>query len=488
MRGLALIAVLAALIPAAPAQAAPGQKLRMDNVSVSPGGPTKLIRATFTAPADNQAPPFDVVFDITAAAELVTIKPYGPCTTTATTITCKALRGTFYESPLDITAKPGAAIGARAELPVRAVADGTTLASATGTVTIAESTDLVALQLQDDITVATGATFGLSAGVRNESDRPVTGVVLELGTVRGLDTAAHSNCARAGYATACHFDTELAPGQEYRLSTPLQITATDETWAPSRWQSSFNWYTDQDWADGDRTIPTGSGPELTLEPVVAARAVPQTDPQNNNNSDFWVVTLTGSNRSNFTARGAEASAQVGDTITVRVGVHNNGPARLEGYGAALGSYLTVGVTPPAGTTVVKAPALCEPYNVDGPLSPPWPPGAAIDDGNYYCFHPNDDISQFDPGKTVTWEFKLRVTRPGTLRGKIFTHVVAPSQFPQGDPDPADDDAAIVINATGAGGGTGGGLPITGTNTAVVALIGLALLLAGAVTRVATRRR
>ncbi len=128
-----------------------------------------------------------------------------------------------------------------------------------------------------------------------------------------------------------------------------------------------------------------------------------------------------------------------------------------------------------------------------PPGAPFPADAHAGDGNFYCFTEPVEGVPYRPGRTVDFDFTLSIDRPGTLRGTITTERLGPA--PAGDPDPSDDSAAIVITASGAnpgggsgGGGSGGGLPITGTDTTTAALIGLALLVAGAVTRVATRRR
>ena len=496
----AVVMLVCALAPATAARAAAaGPRLMMQNVTVVPGGATKLIRATITAPESAPLTDYDVVFDIAAASRIVTIKAFGECVTTATRITCEGQPGSFHEAPLEITARPGAAIGATATLPVRAVAGGRTLASDTGRVTIAESVDLAAALLQDDFAIATGTTAGLAAGVRNAGDKPVSRTVLTLYTAQGFRLGDYRNCAPSrpagvAYSAACVFDTVLEPGREYRLATPLRLTATDEVWAPSRWPGSLSWLTERDYLDEGNTVPRGSGPELRLvEAPATLAATSQTDVNPRNDGDSWTMTVTGSNRSNITARGATAEAEVGDTITVRVSVRNNGPARLEGYGAAMGSYLTVGVTPPAGTTVVGRPDRCWPFHMNLPQAPAWPPGAGFDDGNLYCFSDHDgSFTPYAARETVSWDIRLRVDRPGTLRGEIFTQVVAPAGAPQGDPEPADDKAAIVITAEGpapgGGGGTGGGLPITGSDTTAVVAAGVVFLILGAAARLATRRR
>ncbi|MBM2619410.1 hypothetical protein JIG36_28040 [Actinoplanes sp. LDG1-06] len=493
LAGVALIVLIAALVPAAAAQAAPVWKLTMADVSVEPGGAAKAMRVEYSVLPYSEATRGELVVDVAAVSEIATVAPWTDprCVTTPATITCP---GSASNVSLSVIAKPGARLGATARLTVRAVVDGRTRATATGTITIAEQVSLASVETQGDVSLATGASTGLTAGVRNTGDNPVTGVVLELSTVRGFAAAPHSNCAPTEFGAACRFDLELAPGQTYRLATPWQLTATDMVWAPSQWYATFTWYTAQDYADLGRPSPAGSGPELELAPVASALADPQTETDPNNNADGFSITVTGVNQSNFTAIGATSSGKVGQTIPVRLGMRNNGPARIEGYASELGSYLQITVTPPAGTTVVKHSRLCEPFNVERPTpGAPFPPGAHEGDGNFYCFTEPFEGVPYAPGKTVNFDFTLRVDKRGTLRGSIKTERLGPP--PAGDPDPSDDSAAIVITAAapatgggGTGGGTGGGLPITGTDTTTAALIGLALLLAGTIARVAARQR
>jgi hypothetical protein len=445
---LVLSGFLAALIPAAAAGAAPGWQLRVDRVSLVPGGETKFFRASAQTPPADPAPDFTVVFDVAAANRIAVIDAPDVCTTTATAITCPDSGSEFYDTPFEASARPDAAVGATASVPVRVVSGGRTVASAAGRITIAEGVDLAAVDLQGDASVATGATVGIAAGVRNAGDRPVTGIVLRLSTVRGFAVGPYRNCAALEFGAACHFDDTLAPGAELRLATPLALRATDAVWAPSRWPGSIAWVTAQDYADGGGTLPIrGTGPELTLAPAARAASLAQTDTVPNNDFDTWDIAVTGSNRSNITARGAGVRGAVGSTVTARVGVRSSGPARLEGYGAQQGSYLTVTVTPPPGTTVVGVPRFCEQFNMDSPLPPPWPPGAGFGDGNYYCFTDNATFA-LQPRQTVTWDFRLRIDRAGAHRGEIKTLVVGPEGAPPGDPKPTDDRAPIVITGRG----------------------------------------
>ena len=507
LAGVALIAVLAVLVPAPAAQAAAPWSMTAGKVSVVPGGGERGMPFGISVPGGGSTRyDLDLVFDITAARDLVTFKlTYYPCEATTTTLTCPVNTGGM-SSYLMATAKPGAPVGTTSPIPVRAVLDGKTVASATGTVTVAEEVSLAAVEAQDDMSIGSGRTFGLAAGVRNTGDSPISGVVLQLRTVAGIRTADYANCTNVvtdpnippDSGAICLFDAELAPGQEYRLATPWQVTATDLVWAPSQWLASFQWSTAQDFTDQGGKLPTGGdGPELELAAAVTARAVPQTEPELvYNNVDEWQLQVTGRNTSTLTVRGDTASGQVGKNVTVRTSVRNNGPARLEGYNQLQGSYSLTTVTLPAGTKVVKADPDCHLFSIDFPTpGGPYPVGAELGDGKYYCWQGSWMTPWNLPGETYTYEFTLRVTKPGTLRGEILTELSDAGRGNSGL-GPVPYRAPIVITATGApangsgggGEGGGGGLPITGSNTTAVALIGLALLVAGAAARLATRRR
>ncbi|MCO8271107.1 LPXTG cell wall anchor domain-containing protein [Actinoplanes sp. TRM 88003] len=497
LASVALIALLAALMAPPAAQAAAPWKLTMGQISVAPGGPERGLSLSISAPSPRPGGS-QVVFDLTAAQGLVTLKLAFAtgCVATETALTCPTT-GLGSSSLLAIAA-PDAPVGTVVLVPGRVVLDGATVAEATGTITIAEQVSLEAIDAQGRIDIATGATGGLAAGVRNTGTRPLTGVVLRLRTGIGLAPAEHANCERivskfvydVTSGVVCLFDQELAPGQAYRLATPLGITATDEVWAPSAWYATMTWTTAQDYVDQGGTLPSGgSGPALELAPAAEARAVPQTG--NTGFADFQIF-VTGRNASTFTVTGDEAAGKVGETVTLTASIRNNGPARLEGYEQEWGSYLIAVLTPPPGTEIVKHTKLCRPFSIGHPTpSPPYPVDAEIGDGKLYCWSPNDLFPSYEPGKTYTFDVTLRIKKPGTLKGEFLSRLGG-----IGVPDgPVLQRGPLVVQATGApasgddgGEGGGGSLPITGTNTTVVALLGLALLVAGAATRLATRRR
>jgi LPXTG-motif cell wall-anchored protein len=500
----ALIVLLAVLGAPSASQAAAPWTMTAGKISVVPGGGERGMPFGLRAPGGGSTRyDLDLVFDITAARDLLTFKlTFHTCTATATTLTCPVNTGGM-SSYLMATAKPEAPAGLTVPVPVRAVLDGKTVASATGTVTVAEEVSLAAVEAQDDMAIASGRTYGLAAGVRNTGSRPVTGVVLQLKTVAGIRTNDYANCTNVvtdpdippDSGAICLFDAELAPGQEYRLATPWQVTATELVWAPSQWPASFEWSTAQDFTDRGGKLPSGgSGPELELAAVATARAVPQTEPEPiYNNVDEWQLSVTGHNTSTLTVRGDTASGQVGKNVTVGVSVRNNGPARLEGYNQLEGSYSLTTVTLPPGTKVVRADPDCHLFSIDFPTpGGPYPVDAELGDGKYYCWKGSWLTPWNLPGETYTYKFTLRVTKPGTLRGEILTTLHDAWRGNNGL-GPIPHRAPIVITATaapatGGDGGGGGGLPITGSDTNAIALIGMALLVAGAAARLATRRR
>ncbi|WP_250002801.1 hypothetical protein [Actinoplanes sp. M2I2] len=497
LAGAVLTALLAALVPAAAAHAAPlTWAMTMGQESVPPGGRESLPLSYRVAGAGNDRQKFDLVFDITATRDLVTVSlPGSACVTTATTVSCPA-SGLDASIHVTVAARSGAPVGTTMRLPGRIVQEGRTVAGATGTITIAEQVTIAAIDAQDNLPIASGATAGLAAGVRNTGDKPVTGVIARLRTANGIRPAEYANCVpvEAPYqfppasGAVCLFDEELAPGRSYRLKTPLRVTVTDQVWAPSGWYSSFTWWTTQDFLDQGGELPTGgSGPRLELADAPTARAVPQTEPAlNGDNDDDWTLLVTGRNASTFTVEGDTVSGRVGQTVTVRTSVRNNGPARLEGTEQPPGSSMIAVVTPPRGTTIVKHSKSCHPFSIGHPAPyPPFPLDAEIGDGKVYCWPGDFFFPSYLPGRTYTYDITLRITEPGTLRGD-FTTLLADAGTPAG---PDRQRAAIVVDATApaaGNGGEGGGLPITGSNSPAVALIGLTLLIAGAVARIATR--
>lgn len=103
----------------------------------------------------------------------------------------------------------------------------------------------------------------------------------------------------------------------------------------------------------------------------------------------------------------------------------------------------------------------------------------------------DTKDTLNAGATWSLPFTLRIDKvipdsSGTIS------LYGPPQYGRGqwtgDTNTANDTAKIVINPTGGGSGSGGGLPVTGTKTGLIAASGIALLAVGVGLRILARRR
>jgi LPXTG-motif cell wall-anchored protein len=226
----------------------------------------------------------------------------------------------------------------------------------------------------------------------------------------------------------------------------------------------------------------GTGPELTLAVDDRARA-PQVDTDPENNWSSYAVTVTGSNGTDLAAIGDKLTGAAGDEVTANVGLRNNGPATLDDPSGASVTYLRVDVPP--GTTVISASRSCQPIKGEG-LGQPGEAGGS----SYHCYSSIRSIA----GEEETYEFTLRIDEVvANAKGSVEVNVPCPCGGFDDDLKPANDTAAILVNATGGGGGggedgDGGTLPITGAQTGLIAGVGGLLLAVGVGGFVLARRR
>ncbi|WP_433328403.1 DUF7507 domain-containing protein [Spirillospora sp. CA-294931] len=216
------------------------------------------------------------------------------------------------------------------------------------------------------------------------------------------------------------------------------------------------------------TLPAGRAVRLTVNVTVdpsargpvrntASAISPVDDPGPGNNTGTAVVTAYGRADLAVTKSASAARARVGSAVTYRVTVRNDGPS------TALG--VTVADRLPSGVTLLAARAATGTYTGDR-----W------------------TVGDLPSGDAATLTMTVRLTTPGT---KLNT-ATAPSRE---DPDPENNTATSRLTATpkpGKGQGNdddGGGLPFTGTQLALLALLGTGLVAAGLTARtLLTRRR
>ncbi|WP_329126949.1 hypothetical protein [Streptomyces sp. NBC_01465] len=285
--------------------------------------------------------------------------------------------------------------------------------------------------------IAPGAVFERTPAFVNAGAAPADkGVMLLVQDSDGVSLARdHSNChysARPDVGAWCRFDTKIAPGAAYETDVPLRYTATKDT------MYGYNTYiawpvggTAPDSFDPSEFPETGTGTPLGLESVASGSGF--TGP--------GYGTFATAQHADFQALGDTVEGKVGETVSITVGVRNNGPGRMGFQWTDADNSGTFVVTPPAGTTITGAPGPGE----QGDPGPRWncTPGKA-GAKKYTCDIGSTD---FRPGDSVSQEFTVRIDRvvPGA-QGSV--RAVQNPKYPNRDDDAANDTTAIAVKATG----------------------------------------
>lgn len=397
---------------------------------------------------------------------------------------------------LAVKADPAAAEGASGTLTLSFRADGHRAVSHSATVRVGEGVDLAA----GPATPLDGKPGGTVTGpleLRNAGDTVAKGAVAVFFTDYGIRAGKkYSNCTYEGdEPRTCRFDQAFRAGGRYSAGLPYRIAA--DAAAPSRAVGDVVWMTPSEYQDflayldklGGSPGKPGTAGRLTLvqqqadtpDPAGAAaagRVQAETEP-----TDNWTtmtVMVGGRNGADLAAVGDTLTGKAGDVVTATVGVTNKGPATLNS-GRAEELLIRADVRVPAGTTAVTVPDTCVPLVGNAAdQQHPGKAGAAA----YRCSAPR----LVPVGQTYTVDLKLRidsVTAGATGTATVVTTCGA-CEWITSDLNAANNVAKIVVNPA-AGGGQGGGLPISGPHTMSLLGTGLALLLAGAFLLLVTRR-
>ncbi|TDC29635.1 hypothetical protein E1211_25665 [Micromonospora sp. 15K316] len=456
-----------------------GTQLRLDHTALVPGSFGKT-QSVYLYNYDTDFALHDVAVTIdtaklagVATAELTFDGP-GPCEQSASTITCSfdtLSSEDLYAGITTLTFRPEAkaGVGDEGEVSVRVTSREQTL-TRTSKVTVSEK---VALEVGPIISkkAEPGDTFTSPLTVKNSGENAITGVDLFF-FYEAMFTVPkrYDNCQYGSFAAYCHFEGTLAPGQEYALSEEMPLRLRPEVPAPGVAGAGFTWSTPVDGRDNlDMVLATKPtrGTEGTLrlvqKPAGLRAEGAQTEDSVFLDTQHVILTVEGTNRSDVTAVGGQVRADVGATVTAKVGVKNLGPAYASGITAPAA---TVTFTPPKGTTVTTVPA-----------------GCAKADTGYVC---RTDVHPLEVDQVVTWGFGLRVDTAGELVGTVAVKSSTP------DVTSENDVAELVVNrAGGAGGGgedDGPSLPITGQSGILLGVAAAALLAVGGVLFAMARRR
>lgn len=280
--------------------------------------------------------------------------------------------------------------------------------------------------------VKPGSTFDVSAVVSNKGTGTAEKVWVTYAVTRGLDLAeVPSNCwtqrvrpydeMPERLTAVCGFDQTVEPGVAYTTDRPFRVTALDRAFQE---ELRLRVGADEPGADDNGSEPvTGSAPALKLveRPTGGVGSTQVVD-----------VPVTAVNTADYQVTGAALKGRVGDTVPMKVEFHNAGPAWVMPRPGD--KPVSVVITPPAGTSVVKTAAFCQ---AEGQA--------------YHCGMRAPALNE-DGQETYTFQLKID-KRVAHAKGSVALS----TETRPFDPDKTNDKAAITLDVTGGGstGSTGG---------------------------------
>lgn len=284
--------------------------------------------------------------------------------------------------------------------------------------------------------VKPGSSFDVSATVANKGTRAAEKVWVSYGVTRGLDFAeVPSNCRTQQvpsydemperWIAVCAFDQVVEPGTVYTPEKPFRVEALDRALND---ELRVNVWDVDPGADENGTQPVAG----------TAPAVKLVEGQAGSEGTARVVTVPVSsvNTADYQVTGAAMKGSVGDTVKMKVKFINAGPAWILTKPGE--RSVSVMITPPAGTSVVKRGQFCQAK------------GKA-----YVC-----GMRSLNEGSQETYTFELKIDkRVANAKGQVALSTEA-RPF---DPNKANDKADITLDVKGGEptGSTGGSANVSG---------------------------
>ncbi|MBO4256809.1 hypothetical protein GRC12_23415 [Streptomyces griseorubiginosus] len=287
-----------------------------------------------------------------------------------------------------------------------------------------------------------GSTFDVPVTVANKGTTTADKVWVTYAVTRGLDYAeVPSNCLtqhippydelQEMWTAMCAFDQPVKPGVVYTTETPLRVKILDRA------------------LKDELNLRVGEGDPLADEngsPPVAgtAPALKLVEKQSGGEgaaAPYVAVPVTSVNTADFRVTGAALKGSVGETVPMKVEFTNAGPAWVMTKQGE--RSVTVVITPPAGTSVVKRGMFCRPE------------GKA-----YRCGMIQPALNE---GGRQPYTFQLKIDKRVPHAKGSVTLSTEPRPF---DPDKTNDKADITLDVTdggptGSAGGSAGGPASTG---------------------------
>ncbi|GIE96307.1 LPXTG cell wall anchor domain-containing protein [Paractinoplanes rishiriensis] len=487
-----LAAALLFTLPAGAAAAAPATptvEAHVGGLTLAPDGPEKItmmwLRATDATLSEHS---FTMTVDFTdiagfaefnmglvVSSEFNTIgslagspaESPGPCQRTDTTFTC-AWDETIYR-PDTISAfgllmaepKDGAVAGAEGKVAITTRIDGGEATTTESTVRVGVAVDVAAAEDLEVSTVA-GEAANTSPAVRNAGSADVNGVVMYVASdARLLLDTSYSNCRYGDGRMACVFDDVVPAGGGRVLDQPLRLRPPADSVPGSQAQVVVQWMTKTEWEDFAPGLPEdfldvpGVDPPLTLTEAAGAQADPESDIEPENDTGTITLTVTGTDAPDFAAIGAQVTSDPSGSATIQVGARNVGPGTL--YPDLYpNNQVHTQVVLPSNVEVRSADDRCE------------------QNGETFVCYATETM---EPGYGDTFDFALQVQAGPGRAGQAAVADTLTGQAGAEAADSANNLADIVVTRAD-GGGSGGGLPVTGSQAAGTAAVGLAMIAIG----------
>ncbi|MBK3640542.1 DUF11 domain-containing protein [Streptomyces sp. MBT33] len=265
-----------------------------------------------------------------------------------------------------------------------------------------------------------GGTFDVPVTLANKGTATAAKVWVTYAVTRGLDFAeVPSNCwtqhvrsydeMPERWTAVCEYDRQVRPGALYTPETPIRVKALDRA-LDDELRVEVDW--NAPWPDenGEDPVP-GTAPAVNLVETQTGAV---------GSKRLVDVPVTSVNTADFQVTGAALKGSVGETVPMKLGFTNAGPAWVKN------TTVKVVVTPPAGTTVVKVAAFCR---LDGHV--------------YYC---GMRQPAYNEGGHEGYTFQLRIDKrvPHATGSVALSTEARPF-----DPDKTNDKADITLDVTGA---------------------------------------
>jgi LPXTG-motif cell wall-anchored protein len=487
LSGVAAILAASAALAGTPAHAAeePVLAVSLNDLTISAdGSPGKVAFIhVFLRAVQNPV----LTIDSSDLAGVATVEVPDGCSDAGTTVTCHLPSGADLRGDLPVLVHPapGSKAGDSGSLVVRTSGDNVAPDEHSSEVTLAgDGIDLVVIDPEFHTSAHTGEALTLPIAAYNAGNRASNGIRFTLQFDHGIMPEIYDNCAYGDEnnqrVAVCETDDVLAPGDviggDFGVSIakdsppePLvDIFAQGLAEAPLPLSVTVH-----------RQASTGRTLKLSIRSM-SANALP-TDVDQADNFGAQSISVVNSHH-DLAAVGATASGGQGAVVKVPVAAKNLGPAALDSTRPRLPAVRTFFTVPP-GTTVVAVPQGCSAVVVLGNGQTTDERGKTGEQ-HYACW---TGPTLLLPGKSTQVTFSLRIdtVTTGATGKSSVDDTFDTGAKPYKDDNPADNTADVVINPAG---GSGGGLPVTGSPTTMLATGGALVVLLGAVLLLVARRR